>query len=87
MNLLLAIIIGGIIGWIAARIGGRDTGIIGSIVIGILGSLLGGFIAMALFGETDNNYMQFSWPGLLWSVLGSVILVSVLNVIDHRSHG
>lgn len=50
MGILLWIIFGGLVGWIASLILGTDAqqGIIGNIVLGILGALLGGFISSLL---------------------------------------
>jgi uncharacterized membrane protein YeaQ/YmgE (transglycosylase-associated protein family) len=85
MSLLVTIIVGGVIGWIASRMAGRDEGILGSVVIGIIGSFIGSFFASVL-GSGNNSYLSFTWSGLVWSLIGSVVLVIILNAIQHRSH-
>ena len=84
MGLLIAIIIGGLIGWLAAMISGRDEGIFGSIIIGIIGSFIGGALS-TLFGSGSQNYLSFTWTGLFWTFLGSLVLVVILNAVQGSS--
>ncbi len=84
MNLLVAIIVGGLIGWIAARIVGRETGIIGSVVIGVVGSLIGSLVSVLITGG-DQSYLAFSWPGIFWSFIGALLLVILLNALQRNS--
>ena len=83
MGLIVALIIGGIIGWLAAAVTGRDEGMFGSIAIGVVGSIIGGLIA-GLFGSHGNVFTGFSWSSLLWSFIGAVILVAILNSLQYR---
>lgn len=84
MSLLVSLIMGGIIGWIAAHIAGRHEGVFASIVIGIVGSIIGGLLSMLVSGS-NQAALAFSWPGFIWSLIGAVILVSILNMFQHRS--
>jgi uncharacterized membrane protein YeaQ/YmgE (transglycosylase-associated protein family) len=86
MSLLAIIIIGGIIGWLAARLAGRDEGIIGSIVIGIVGAFIGSALASVL-NAGAQSYFAFSWSGVLWSFIGAVILSAILNAVQHHPSG
>lgn len=85
MNLLLILIIGGMVGWLAAAVAGRDEGILGSIVIGIVGSFIGSFISAALTGA-DRSFLALSWVGLFWSFVGALVLSAILNAVQRRSH-
>ena len=51
MSILVIIILGGLVGWIASMIMGREEGLFASIVIGIIGSFIGGFISSLLTGS------------------------------------
>jgi uncharacterized membrane protein YeaQ/YmgE (transglycosylase-associated protein family) len=84
MSLLTALIIGGIVGWLAAQIAGRDEGLIGSIAIGVVGAIIGSFLAQA-FGST-TVFGAISLPGIVWAFIGSLILVVILNAFQYRSH-
>jgi uncharacterized membrane protein YeaQ/YmgE (transglycosylase-associated protein family) len=85
MSIIVAIILGGLVGYIAARVMGREEGILASIVIGIIGSFLGSFISR-LFTGNDQSFLSFSWMGLFWSFIGSIILVAIMNAMSHRHH-
>lgn len=83
MGWIIAIIVGGIIGWIASKIMGRDAsmGIFWNIVVGLIGSLLGGWIGTSLLG-IGATLTAFSLPGLLMSLLGAVVLLAIMNLIQ-----
>lgn len=85
MSIIIALIIGGIVGWVAAAVMGRDEGIVGSVVIGIVGSIIGGLLSSLLSGS-NQAYLAFSWVGIVWSFIGAVILVAILNSLQHRTH-
>lgn len=84
MNLLAVLVIGGVVGWLAARVAGRNEGIIASILIGIVGSVIGSFIS-TLFTGGDRSYLAFSWMGVFWSFIGALILVFILNALQRSS--
>lgn len=83
MGWIIAIIVGGIIGWIASMIMGRDAsmGIFWNIIVGLIGALLGGWIGSALLG-IGATLTEFSLPGLLMSLLGAVVLLGIVNLIQ-----
>jgi uncharacterized membrane protein YeaQ/YmgE (transglycosylase-associated protein family) len=85
MSIIVAIILGGIVGWIASRLMHRDEGVLMSIVIGIVGSFIGSLISSLLTG-TDRSFLAFSWSGLFWSLIGAVILVAILNAVNRPRH-
>jgi uncharacterized membrane protein YeaQ/YmgE (transglycosylase-associated protein family) len=85
MGIIVMLIIGGIVGWIAARLMGRDEGVLGSIVIGIVGAFIGGLLAR-LFGS-DTGFLALSWSSFFWSLIGAIILVAILNAMSRpRTH-
>ncbi|HET6925045.1 MAG TPA: GlsB/YeaQ/YmgE family stress response membrane protein [Candidatus Saccharimonadales bacterium] len=79
------LILGAIVGWLAAAIMGRDEGIFASIVIGVVGSIIGGLLSM-LFTGGNHAALAFTWGGLLWSLVGAIILVAILNAVQGRRH-
>lgn len=77
MGILVALLIGGIAGFLAGLImEGRGFGIIGNIIVGCIGSL----IFSLLFGS-------FAWPSegfisyVLGGTIGAVILLFVIGLI------
>lgn len=85
MSIIVAIILGGLIGYLAALVMGRHEGILASVIIGIIGSFIGSFISR-LFTGGDQSFLAFSWVGLFWSFVGAVILVAIMNAIQRPHH-
>ena len=85
MGWIVAIIVGGIIGWLASMVMGRDAsmGIFWNIVVGLIGALIGGWLGSMLLG-VDSTLTSFSIPGLLMSFVGAVILLAIANLIQRR---
>lgn len=85
MSIIVFLILGALVGWIASAVMGRREGLLGSIVIGIVGSFIGSWISL-LFTGRDHSYLSLSWVGLLWSFIGAVVLVAILNAITRTHH-
>jgi uncharacterized membrane protein YeaQ/YmgE (transglycosylase-associated protein family) len=83
MNLIIWLIVGGIIGWLASLVMRTDAqqGIVLNIVVGIVGALLGGWLLSPLFGAGSINQADFSLLGLLVSFGGAVILLLIVNLV------
>lgn len=83
MNIIIWLVVGGLIGWVASLIMRTDAqqGIILNVVVGIVGSLLGGWFLSPLFGVSTINQSNFSIAGLLVSLLGAVVLLAIVNLI------
>lgn len=79
MGFIVWLIIGGIVGWLASLIMRTDAqqGIILNIVVGIVGAVIAGLI----FGGGDINQDPLSLTNILWSLLGAVILLAIVNLI------
>lgn len=82
MNIIIWLIVGGIIGWLASIIMKRDgqQGILLNIVVGIVGSFLGGYLLAPMLGSGTANTGDFSVMGLLASLGGAVILLLIVNL-------
>jgi uncharacterized membrane protein YeaQ/YmgE (transglycosylase-associated protein family) len=85
MGILVFIILGGLVGYIASRIMGRNEGVLMSVIIGIVGSFIGG-VASSLLTGSNKSFLAFSVSGLIWSLVGSVILVAILNAVKRPHH-
>lgn len=80
MGILLWIIFGAVVGWIASLIMGTDAqqGMLANIVIGIIGAMLGGWI-MSFFGETGVT--GFNLYSLIVAILGAIVLIGLAKLI------
>jgi uncharacterized membrane protein YeaQ/YmgE (transglycosylase-associated protein family) len=82
MNIIIWLIVGGVIGWLASIMMKTDAqqGLILNIVVGVVGALLGGFLLAPMFGTGTINQNDFSLPSLGVSLLGAVILLAIVNL-------
>ena len=86
MGWLIALIVGGVAGWLASLVMGRDAsmGIVWNIVVGCVGSLIGNALAGPLLG-IQGSVQQFSLVGLGIAFVGAVVLLAVFNLIQRRN--
>ncbi len=79
---IVVLLIVGLIAGAVARlvVPGRDPiGILGTIVLGVVGSFIGGFVSTLVEYHTLSVH-QFHLTGILWSIVGAVILLVLLRV-------
>ena len=80
MNILIWLIVGGVIGWLASVIMRTREGVVLNIVIGIVGALIGGWLISPMVGAGTINQADFSIAGLGVSLLGAIILLALVNL-------
>lgn len=87
MNLIIVLVVGGIIGWVASLIMRTDgqQGIILNVVVGIVGALLAGVIVTPLIGGASIMDGVLSIQSILVSLLGSVVLLAIVNLVRRGS--
>ena len=80
MGFIVWLIVGGVIGWLASLIMRTDAqqGIILNIIVGIIGAVIAGLI---FGGGNINNSNPLDLTNILWSLLGAVILLAIVNLI------
>ena len=83
MGLILWLIIGGVIGWIASMIMRTDAqqGIFLNIIVGIVGAFIGGLI---LSGGSVNN-APLTLTSFIVSLLGAIVLLAIVNLVRRGS--
>jgi uncharacterized membrane protein YeaQ/YmgE (transglycosylase-associated protein family) len=83
MNLIIWLVVGGLIGWVASMImkTNAQQGILLNVVVGIVGALLGGWFLSPLLGAGTINQNDFSVAGLGVSLLGAIILLAIVNLV------
>ncbi|MNE60027.1 Transglycosylase associated protein [compost metagenome] len=76
MGFLWSLIIGGIIGWLAGLIMGRDIpgGVIGNIIAGFIGAWLGSLILGNWGPEIGDFY-------IIPALIGAVVLVFIVSLL------
>ena len=80
MGIIIWIIFGGIVGWVASLIMKSDAeqGVLLNIIVGIVGAVLGGWI-MSLLGESGVG--GFNLYSFLVALLGACILIAILRAL------
>lgn len=83
INIIIWIIAGALIGWVASIImrTNKRQGLIADIVVGIVGACVGGFLLSPLFHVSTINESNFSIPALLISLGGAVILLAFFKIL------
>jgi uncharacterized membrane protein YeaQ/YmgE (transglycosylase-associated protein family) len=84
MNLIIYLIAGAIVGYIASRIMHTDSqqGLLLDIVVGVIGAFLAGYFISPLLGiGTINDAITI--PTMLVTLLGSVVLLWIVKAIRH----
>lgn len=76
MGWIITLIVGGIIGWLAGLILGKDVpgGVIGNIIAGIIGAWLGGLI----FGDFGPAVGGIA---IVPALLGAIILILIVSFV------
>ena len=79
MGLIMWLIVGGVIGWLASIIMRTDAqqGILLNIVVGIVGAFIGGLV---ITGGSINN-APLNLTTFLVSLLGAVVLLAIVNLV------
>ncbi|MHA6724231.1 GlsB/YeaQ/YmgE family stress response membrane protein [Sphingomonas sp. RS2018] len=82
MGLIVLLVVGGLIGWVASLIMRTDgqQGIILNVVVGIIGALLAGFIVTPLIGGAPITGGVISVQSVLVSLVGAVVLLAIINL-------
>ena len=83
MNLIVWLVVGGVVGWLASLVMRTDAqqGLLLNVIVGIVGAFLGGLLIGPLVGSSSINAGNFSLPGLLVSLVGAIILLAIVNLI------
>jgi uncharacterized membrane protein YeaQ/YmgE (transglycosylase-associated protein family) len=78
MDLLVTLIIGGVIGWLASILmkTNGQMGILANVVVGIVGAFLGGAIAGALGVRVHDT--AGSW---VVAIIGAALLIAILRAL------
>lgn len=83
MNLIIWLIVGGLIGWVASIVmkTNGQQGILLNVIVGIVGAFLGGWLISPLVGVATINQDSFSLPALVVSLVGALILLAIVNLV------
>ena len=78
MNILIILLVGALVGWVAGMIMRSGGGLIFDIVVGIVGALIAGFL---FGGGASILNAPLNLMSILYSLLGAVILLAIVKVV------
>lgn len=83
MGIIVWLVVGGICGWLASMVMRTDAqqGILLNIVVGIVGAAIAGFLLGG--GASLNNAITVE--SFLYSLLGAVVLLAIVNLVRRGS--
>jgi len=83
MGIIMWLIVGGIVGWLASMVMRTDAqqGILLNIVVGIVGAFIGGLI----FARGNINDAPLTVTTFLVSLVGAIILLGIVNLVRRGS--
>lgn len=87
MNIIIILIVGGVLGWLASLVMRTDAqqGIIMNIVVGIVGALIAGLLLTPLLGGAPITSGALDIRSLVVSFLGALVLLAIVNLIRRGS--
>jgi uncharacterized membrane protein YeaQ/YmgE (transglycosylase-associated protein family) len=82
VNIVVWLVIGGLIGWVASVSMRTDSrqGFILNVVVGIAGAALGGWLFGSAVSTSSANQAILSIGGQIVSLLGAIILITIVKV-------
>ncbi len=82
MGLIILLVVGGLIGWIASMIMRTDgqQGIFLNVVVGIVGAMLAGFLVTPLIGGAPITSGVINIQTIVVSLIGAVVLLAIINL-------
>lgn len=76
MGIVISIVIGAVVGWLASKIMGGKGGLLYYIISGIVGSALGSFLA---------GLLKIGGGGMIWQIIigvaGTCVLIALVRLI------
>ena len=85
INFILWLVVGAIIGWAASSLMGTRDRLLLNIVVGSVGAFLAGFLLTPYLSMSTINQNDFSLLALMVSLLGAIILLTVLSFFSRRT--
>jgi len=87
MNLIVMLIVGGILGWLASIVMRTDgqQGIFLNIVVGIVGAILAGYLITPILGGAPITSGALDTRSLLVSFFGALVLLAIVNLFRRGS--
>ena len=77
INLIIWLVAGAVIGWLAGIMMHDRAGLLTNVVVGIVGALIAGF----LLNRPTINQSVFNLNALVVSLVGAIVLLAAVNLV------
>ena len=77
INLVVWLVAGAVIGWLAGIVMHDQAGLVINIVVGVVGALIAGL----LLNQPTINQSVFNLNALVISLIGAIVLLAVVNLV------
>ena len=84
MGLIIILIVGALVGWVAGMIMRSGGGIIFDIVVGIVGALIAGFL---FGGGASILNAPLNFTSILYSLIAAIILLAIVKLFRRGTSG
>ena len=84
MGLIIILVVGALVGWVAGMIMRSGGGLIFDIIVGIVGALIAGF---HFGGGASIINAPLNMMSILYSLLGAIILLAIFKLVRRGSSG
>ncbi len=78
MDIIIWIVFGALVGWVASMIMGGGGGLLWDIVVGIVGAVIGGFI-MNMLGQSGVG--GFNLYSFVVALIGACVLIAIVRAV------
>ena len=83
MNLIIYLLVAAVIGYIATEVMHDRSNLLINIVVAVVGAFLGGYFLSPIFHVGTIN-QAITLPTMLVTLLGSIILLAIVNLFRGR---
>jgi len=83
MNLIIYLIVAAVIGWVATQLMHDNSNLLINIIVAVVGAFLAGYFLSPIFHVGTIND-AFTIPTMLVTLLGSIILLAIVNLFRGR---
>jgi len=85
MNLLIYLLVAAVIGWVATELMHDRSNLLINIVVAVVGAFLAGYV-LSPFLKVGTINDAITVPTMLVTLLGSIILLAIVNTFRGRGH-
>jgi uncharacterized membrane protein YeaQ/YmgE (transglycosylase-associated protein family) len=78
MGIIIWIVFGALVGWVASMFMGSGGGLVWDIVVGIVGAVIGGFI-MNMLGQ--GGVEGFNLYSFVVALIGACVLIAIVRAV------